>query len=239
MFWNSSILDWNLLATLHFNLYVLIPWSYWNKTLTILDNIDTIDYFTARPRVLRRPRHLKVYRRLEQKEKCLPIPVVIYIVCNFNVHPLLQLHALNITDTDQLSLKWLWPAFHYDSSPSWYNWTPCHTVWPATRKIWGKHAPLPSSLPYPSIMYEARWAPELVWMLCIRDTTPRTEPQFLGQSAKTTGAILTTLSQPAPKGTWIIKHEDWKGITHILASKNTTKKCMLWRSWRQIQHIHV
>lgn len=46
------------------------------------------------------PRHLKVYLKQEQKEKCLPILVVIQVVCSLNVHPLVQLHALNITDTD-------------------------------------------------------------------------------------------------------------------------------------------
>jgi len=35
-------------------------------------------------------------------------------------------------------------------------------------------------------------------MLCIRETALGTEPQFLGQSAKTIGAILTKLFQPAP-----------------------------------------
>lgn len=198
MFWNSSIPDWNSLTTVQFSLYVLIPWSYWNKTLTILNNSDILDYFTVRPTVLRRPSNLKVYWRQEQKEKCLPIPIVIQVVHSLSVHPLVQLHALNITDTDQLSWKWLWTAFRYNSSPSWYIWTPCHTFWPATRKIWGTCAPHPSPLPHPSIMYEAWWAPELVRRLCIRETAPGTEPQFLGQTAETIGAVLTTLSLPAP-----------------------------------------
>jgi len=35
-------------------------------------------------------------------------------------------------------------------------------------------------------------------MLCMRETAPGTEPQFLGQAAKTIGAILTTINQTAP-----------------------------------------
>ena len=144
MFRNSSIPDWNSLTTVQFSLYVLIPWSYWNKTLTILDNSDTLDYFLARPTVLRRPRHLKVYQRQEQKEKCLPIPVANQGVCSLNVHPLVQLHALNITDTDHLSWKWLWTAFHYDSSPSWHIQ---HLVILSGKQLIKFEASVPPSLP--------------------------------------------------------------------------------------------